>query len=71
VPYADHFNAEEGLAVVSLPKQPVDPSKPYKQDVVSYRSVYRNTSMMIFNKKVPLFQSKIEKGSVEKGIEGF
>ena len=71
VPYADYFNAEEALAVVSIPKQPIDPSQPFKHDVPSYRSVYRNSSTMIFHKKVPLFQSKIEKGAVEKGIEGF
>ena len=28
VPYADHFNPEESIAIVSLPKQPVDPSQP-------------------------------------------
>jgi len=71
IPYADHFSGEEGVFLVSLPKQPINPSLPYKRDVVSHKSAYRNTSQMIFHKKVPLFQSKIEKGAAEKGVQGF
>ena len=71
VPYADHFNAEENYTVVSLPKQPINPALPYKRDVPSFKCVYRNSSQMIFHKKVPLFQGKIEKGAVEKAVESF
>lgn len=55
VPYADHFNPEDSIVIVSLPKQPVDPSQPYQSDVPSLKCAYRHAGQIIFIKKVPLF----------------
>lgn len=71
IPYADSFNPEEQLTVVSLPKQPINPSLPYTKDVPSHRCAFRLSLQMIFHKKIPIFQGKIEKGSIEKGLESF
>lgn len=71
VPYCDNFNPEEHYLVVSLPKQPINPNLPYPKDVPSRRCIFRITFHMIFHKKIPMFQGKIEKGSIEKGNESF
>jgi len=71
VPYCDHFNPEENYTVVSIPMQPINLSLPYKKDMPSHRCAFRISIFMIFHKKVPLFQGKIEKGAVEKGIEAY
>lgn len=61
VPYADHFAAEECATLVSLPKQPIDPSQPYKADVPSHKCAFRDAGQMVFIKKIPLFQGKVQK----------
>jgi hypothetical protein len=71
VPYCDYFNPEENYTVVSLPMQPINPALPYKKDMASHKCAFRISVYMIFHKKVPLFQGKIEKGAVEKGVEAF
>ena len=63
VPYSDSFNAEEQYAVVSLPK--------VGSDLPSNKCAFRISLRMVFHKKIPLFQGKIEKGSLDKGVESF
>jgi len=64
VPYCDSFNAEEQYAVVSLPRVG-SPNLP------SNKCAFRISLRMVFHKKIPLFQGKIEKGSLDKGVESF
>ena len=71
VPYCDQMNPEESYFVVSVPKQPLNPNAPYKKDVPSNRCIMRIANHIIFHKKIPLFQGRIERGAVEKGIEAF
>jgi hypothetical protein len=71
VPYCDHFNPEEQYVLISLPKQPINPGLPYPKDVPSRRCVFRISLMLVFHKKIPMFQSRVEKGSIEKGNESF
>ncbi len=44
---------------------------PYTPDVPSYKCAYRHSIQIVFKKKIPIFGSKIEKGSIEKGHESF
>jgi hypothetical protein len=55
VPYCDHFNPEEQYVLVSLPKQPINPSLPYPKDVPSRRCIFRISLNLIFHKKIPMF----------------
>ena len=70
VPYCDAFNNEECYTAVSLPMQPLN-GVPMKENQIAHKVAYRITSHVVFNKSVSFFKSKIEKASLEKGIESY
>jgi len=37
----------------------------------AHKCAFRISVWMIFHKKVPLFQGKLERGTIEKGVEAF
>jgi hypothetical protein len=68
VPYSDAFNNEENYVALSLPMKSLN-GQPC--DKVAHKVAYRVTSQVVFSKSVSFFKSKIEKASLEKGIESY
>ncbi len=69
IPYADAFNNEECYQLFSLPLRSTITNQPTEHS--SHRLAYRVSSQVVFRKSVAFFKSKIENGSLEKGIESY
>lgn len=59
IPYADSFNPEEQITVISLPKIPIVAGLGSATDVPSNKVALRIALTVIFRKSVSIFKSKI------------